>query len=53
MLVLLIQLQAMAYVPILITLFIPATSMVRRWTVVVRAEAIGHPLRTVATPRTT
>ena len=53
MLVLLIQLQAMAYVPILITLFIPATCMVRRWTFVVRSVTIGPPLRAIATTRTT
>ena len=53
MLVLLIQLQAMAYVPILITSFIPAACMVRRCTIVVRTETIGRPLRSVATTRTT
>ena len=53
MLVLLIQLQAMAYVPILITLFIPATCMVRRCALVLRTATIGRPLRTVATARTT
>ena len=36
-----------------ITSFIPASCMVRRWTVVVRSETIGHPLRAVATTRTT
>ena len=53
MLVLLIQLQAMAYVPILTTSFIPAACMVRRCAIVVRTATIGRPLRAITTTRTT
>ena len=47
-------LQSLALLdPILTTLFILATCMVRRWAIVARAGAIGRPRRTVAATRTT